>query len=544
VALARQLGAEAVAEPRIDLAMLLAREAVNLELDPQTEGTLLATLLRSPAAIGTFTVPIDSRPQAVTVSPDGRTLAVPDNNGHLFFYDPRTHHQLRPPLGDYGGEAPIYSPDGSLLAYNAQNGPGPPFIVVRNGRTLSPVAKLQFDRRWLSHQTADAVYQPFLISPDDRTLYYGYWVIKPTGKPGAAYLDRWSLPSGRPLPTVRIGSGPVTMRLIDDTRQLAVLDAGGMKSLDAQTLRSARLTAMRIPAQSGTEAISPDGRTAAISLLTGGIDFADLTTGSLRRGLGSAAQFANVVYSSDGRVVVATGNDGVVVVWNPASASIVQTLAGHGGAVHGAAFSADGRTLYTSSLDGVLFQWDLGGARRFGRPFTIGPAMPCCAPGIPGTPPLAVSPDGTRFAARVGASTVALFSADTLTQEERFSIKPGGKTITSLAWSPAGHELAIAGSSGLIQLWNVDGIPRPVYSLTGLVSGNKASEAIQAVTFSQTACTLPQATTATPLATGQVTVTSRSGVAPTERLSRRPTDSDSQPTRSHSHRTDDNSPSA
>ena len=59
VALARQLGAQAVNEPRLDRAMLLAREAVSLDRSPQTEGTLLATLQRSPAVIGTFALPID-----------------------------------------------------------------------------------------------------------------------------------------------------------------------------------------------------------------------------------------------------------------------------------------------------------------------------------------------------------------------------------------------------------------------------------------------------------------------------------------------------
>ena len=76
VALARQLGAQAVNEPRLDLAMLLAREAVNLDRSPQTEGSLLATLQRSPAVIGTLALPIKGPPQQLAVSPDGRTLAV------------------------------------------------------------------------------------------------------------------------------------------------------------------------------------------------------------------------------------------------------------------------------------------------------------------------------------------------------------------------------------------------------------------------------------------------------------------------------------
>ena len=69
VALGRQLGAEAVSEPRIDLAMLLARESLNLDRSAQTEGTLLATLLRAPTVIGTFTMPIVDRPQAARTEP-------------------------------------------------------------------------------------------------------------------------------------------------------------------------------------------------------------------------------------------------------------------------------------------------------------------------------------------------------------------------------------------------------------------------------------------------------------------------------------------
>ena len=111
-ALARELGAEAVSEPRIDLAMLLAREGLSLHSDPQTQSTLLATLLRSPQALGTVALPIQSRPQQVSVSPDGATLAIPDNTDRIRLYDART---LRPThtLSDAAiSDAPAFSPDG------------------------------------------------------------------------------------------------------------------------------------------------------------------------------------------------------------------------------------------------------------------------------------------------------------------------------------------------------------------------------------------------------------------------------------------------
>ena len=70
-ALGRQLGAEALNEPRLDVAALLAREAVALDRSPQTEGTLFSTLLRSPAAVATFSMPTSSAPR----SRSARTVA-------------------------------------------------------------------------------------------------------------------------------------------------------------------------------------------------------------------------------------------------------------------------------------------------------------------------------------------------------------------------------------------------------------------------------------------------------------------------------------
>ena len=61
-ALAARLGAQAVAEPRLDRARLLARESVRLDDTPETEQALLATLLRSPALVASYALPEGTRP--------------------------------------------------------------------------------------------------------------------------------------------------------------------------------------------------------------------------------------------------------------------------------------------------------------------------------------------------------------------------------------------------------------------------------------------------------------------------------------------------
>jgi WD40 repeat protein len=97
---------------------------------------------------------------------------------------------------------------------------------------------------------------------------------------------------------------------------------------------------------------------------------------------------------------------------------------------------------------------------------------------------LALSPDGRTFAARQGTSTVGLFSARTLRPQASFAVRPNDAVITALAWSSSKRELAVGGSSGLVQLWRTDGAPRLIRSLRGLEPVLGKPEAIQALSFS------------------------------------------------------------
>ena len=81
-----------------------------------------------------------------------------------------------------------------------------------------------------------------------------------------------------------------------------------------------------------------------------------------------------MAFSPDSRTVVSTGDDGLAILWNPATGVPVERLGGHAGRILWPDFSADGMTLYTPSLDGTVLQYDLGGGRRFGSPFRLGAA--------------------------------------------------------------------------------------------------------------------------------------------------------------------------
>ena len=493
VALAHQLGARAVIEPQLDLAMLLAREAVNLDRDQQTESTLLATLLRSPAAIASFELPIGVRPLTMTLSRDGRTLLV-DAGSTLYVYDPASRRQQHPPIPNFDGDLePVYSPDGSLLLMT--NGVDTA-IDVLDAHTFRRVARLPLDRRYLKMVDADNPAESLFMSPDGRTVYYAYSQVSLSGQPGPGYLDRWSLPTGRLISSRRVSTrGLVAIRLIDNGTRLVVLGDTAARTLDARTLVPLRTVAVKLPARVGVvgdascclasvAAISPDGTSAAVGPPDGTILFIDLSTGALHAAAGGhTANVQSVRFSPNGRMLVSTADDDNVVVWNPRSAHQLETLVGHAGRPTDSAFSADGRTLYTSSLDGTVFEWDLGSQRRFGRPFTTGGLAPTPAANAPLAPPLAISSDGSRFAARTAAGTVGIFSVRTLKPQTSVTI-PRAATITSLAWSPVGSELAVGGDDDLLQLWDLSGVPHLVRTFTMAPPMSHVPGAIQSVAFS------------------------------------------------------------
>ena len=492
-ALGRQLGAEAVSEPSLDLAMLLAREAVRLDLSPETEGTLMATLLRSPAVIGTFT-PAGAAAGRLAISPDGATLAVGEpGSGTIGFYDPRTRRPSGPPVsGLTGDQGAAYSPDGRLVLSPTEQG-AQPMIAVRDARTHTLVRELALDARPASEVTADIPGASIFVSPDDRTAYYAYWVLSAGRRPARAFVDRWSLAGGRLLSSTPLGAGPLlAVRLVAGGAHLVVVSARAVSVFDARTLRAVHAVALApAPAQPTTAAVSPDGRTVAIGDQSGAVSLASVATGAVR--IAHGAHHAAVVgafFSPAGQAVTTVGDDSTVLVWDPATGAETQSLSGPAGQVRSAALSPDGTTLYTSTVAGGVLVWDLTGSRRFGDHARLGAGLPCCSALTPTAPPVAVSPDGTRFAARIGASSVGVFDTGSLRPRVVFTITPRGEGITALAWSPAAPVLAVAGHSGFVQLWNVAGRPRQLRSLVGLHALVGRPEAIQALAFSPDGRTL------------------------------------------------------
>jgi WD40 repeat protein len=232
-------------------------------------------------------------------------------------------------------------------------------------------------------------------------------------------------------------------------------------------------------------AVSQDGLTAAVGIKRG-VQLVDLRSGTARTATADVAGSPNwVLFSPDGKMVVATNRDKTVTRWDVRSSSDLETLRGHSNFVQQPVFSPDGRTLYTVSHDGAAIAWDLTGDRRLGRPFTFTHDRRFSATGYDGHPGR-FSPDGRLIAVGLKERGVALWDARALRPAGPPLLGTGGE-VKTLAFSSDGRTLA-AVTKTLLTLWDVESRSRlrdPLYA------GNPSM--VLAVAFSPDGATLATA---------------------------------------------------
>jgi WD40 repeat protein len=232
--------------------------------------------------------------------------------------------------------------------------------------------------------------------------------------------------------------------------------------IDAESLRPLQ----RWPAGGSGGTVSADGSVFALGAQEGDVRLLDLRSGRVRRFQGRHEGSVDAMrFTPDGRTLVTSGADGVLIVWDVARGEIRETLSGHAkGDVWGLEVSPDGRSLYSGGYDKRAFAWDLTGDRSLVRPFAVArPFVPDARDVSPRG--LALSPDGRTLALGHSDGTVDFLDAQTLRRQRSLQALRG--FVGAIAYSPDGRLLAVAGQRGQVTLWDTPTL-RPAGDLSGL----------------------------------------------------------------------------
>ena len=233
---------------------------------------------------------------SVAFSPDGKILAAGDDAGTTYLWNPASG-QLLTTLRDPGRQASVdsvaFSPDGKTLAVGDADGG----TYLWNTATRVRTASLP--------RFPDGGVAAVAFSPDGKTLAIGQ-------SDGSTYL--WNVAADTLIATMQNPGGVVAVAFSPDGRILATDDAGPWTYL--WNLATGQRTALPSGSDSdggGSLAFSPDGRTLAVAeggVYAGSAIVWDIATGTLMARYSDPSGYAitSVAFSPDGKALAGGDN--------------------------------------------------------------------------------------------------------------------------------------------------------------------------------------------------------------------------------------------
>jgi WD40 repeat protein len=248
----------------------------------------------------------------------------------------------RVPLGAKGSVSTAISPDGSRLAFRAEDS-----VVLLATDTLEQVAEFP-----VSGARAGLVGAPIQFTPDGQALV----VREPPG-----HIAFIRLSDGQLLRSVETGAEGGAFAISPDGRTLAVNHSRTTSLWDTAT--GERIGELDVADEADAPpAFTDDNRTLAVAGSTGDVELWDLPTRSRVANLPSVLADGEATYldfAPFGRFLATGHESGNVVLWDVAARNRIAVVARHIGGVYGVAFSPDGRVLVSSGESGRLALWDV-----------------------------------------------------------------------------------------------------------------------------------------------------------------------------------------
>src|SRR5437016_5422624 len=144
-----------------------------------------------------------------------------------------------------------------------------------------------------------------------------------------------------------------------------------------------------------------------------------------------------VAFSPDGRRLAAGGPNREIRIWDVATREQLAVLTGHTGKINSIAFSPDGKLLASSGwYDGTVRLWDLSSQHPHQAAIVGAKNAPC----------VAFTREGNTLVVSAAEEQVKLYNISKPESPELLPQSLGTQWIISLAFSPDGRLLALAGS--------------------------------------------------------------------------------------------------
>lgn len=302
---------EALASNNPDLALVLAREALNINRELNSVQSTLADVAYAPGTEERLITP--DIVQTVVYASDQSRYAAGFFNGEICLYDDATH--------------------------------------TRTDCLITPGTESAHSDivRWIHMDTAST--RLLSSGADERIIL---WDIDPDSPDYGTIIAEAAI------------EGLLATALTADGELATLATEDGQFGLWIPEFDTVATVEYRHSAALNVIAISPDDMRAIVGAADGTLleyDLVEQTLLDRYRNSNNTASISTVAYHPDGTIVAAGDLEAGLTTWNLETSSIIRTYQGHDENITALTFAADGRTMFTSSWDNSIREWDVASGR-------------------------------------------------------------------------------------------------------------------------------------------------------------------------------------